>query len=300
MNLKQKAFSLIELSIVVLIIGILIAGVTQGSRLVKQSRLKIAQNQTISSGIASIPDLSMWLETTSQGAIKSTTNMLDPEDGDFVSGWNDINSSASNKISVTQSVSGKYPSYVLSGINQLPSLKFNGAQYLLSNSGAGGFLPLIPGNDNFTYVTVWMLPASSTGVLFEQNNSSLVSGKRAAFITLAGSVYGFSGESNDYYVTPYTVNVPYISVVTFNSSGLVNVYSNSTTVSNSTTLNGSLQAVGSSYFSVGVKSSTGFTQEFYSGYISEIMIFNRTLKPTEIIDIEKYLSKKYAINVCCF
>ena len=41
----SKAFSLIELSIVVLIIGILIAGVTQGSRLVRQSRLSTAQNQ---------------------------------------------------------------------------------------------------------------------------------------------------------------------------------------------------------------------------------------------------------------
>jgi prepilin-type N-terminal cleavage/methylation domain-containing protein len=41
----SKAFSLKELSIVVLIIGILIAGVTQGSRLVRQSRLSTAQNQ---------------------------------------------------------------------------------------------------------------------------------------------------------------------------------------------------------------------------------------------------------------
>ncbi len=35
----NKAFSLIELSIVILIIGILVAGVTQGRRLVGQMKL---------------------------------------------------------------------------------------------------------------------------------------------------------------------------------------------------------------------------------------------------------------------
>ena len=41
---QNLAFSLLELSIVVLIIGILIAGVTQGSRLVRQSKIKGIQN----------------------------------------------------------------------------------------------------------------------------------------------------------------------------------------------------------------------------------------------------------------
>ncbi len=43
---EKLAFSLIELSIVVLLIGILIAGVTQGSRLIRQSKIKTAQNLT--------------------------------------------------------------------------------------------------------------------------------------------------------------------------------------------------------------------------------------------------------------
>ncbi|MFM7621060.1 MAG: prepilin-type N-terminal cleavage/methylation domain-containing protein, partial [Alphaproteobacteria bacterium] len=45
----NKAFSLIELSIVILIIGILVAGVTQSSRLVNQFRLTSARNITLSS-----------------------------------------------------------------------------------------------------------------------------------------------------------------------------------------------------------------------------------------------------------
>jgi len=60
---SNKAFSLIELSIVILIIGILVAGVTSSSRLVKRMKIITAQNLTTSSPISSIKDLIFWYET---------------------------------------------------------------------------------------------------------------------------------------------------------------------------------------------------------------------------------------------
>lgn len=48
-NKFNKAFSLIELSIVILIIGILVAGVTSSSRLINQMRLTSARTLTQSS-----------------------------------------------------------------------------------------------------------------------------------------------------------------------------------------------------------------------------------------------------------
>ena len=44
---SKNAFSLIELSIVILIVGILIAGVTSSSRLVKRMKVITAQNLTL-------------------------------------------------------------------------------------------------------------------------------------------------------------------------------------------------------------------------------------------------------------
>lgn len=45
----KKAFSLIELSIVILIIGILVAGVTQSSRLINAMRIQSIRSLTINS-----------------------------------------------------------------------------------------------------------------------------------------------------------------------------------------------------------------------------------------------------------
>ena len=86
----RKAFSLIELSIVILIIGILVAGVTQSSRLIKQMRLQVARNITTSSPVTSIKDLKIWLETSQEGSLISSTNGLNPDNNDKISSWNDI------------------------------------------------------------------------------------------------------------------------------------------------------------------------------------------------------------------
>jgi prepilin-type N-terminal cleavage/methylation domain-containing protein len=95
---KTLAFSLIELSIVILIVGILIAGVTQGSRLVKESKLKTAISITSSSDVNSIPDLVMWLDATNEENLKTsafsdiaTTNYGNIEDDDPISAWKDGN-----------------------------------------------------------------------------------------------------------------------------------------------------------------------------------------------------------------
>lgn len=62
----NKGFSLVELSIVILIIGVLIAGVSQGIDLLQDSRLAAARMLTQSSRVNSIKNLVTWLETTSE------------------------------------------------------------------------------------------------------------------------------------------------------------------------------------------------------------------------------------------
>ena len=93
-NKLNHAFSLIELSIVILIVGILIAGVTSASRLVNKMSLTSIQNQTRSSPVASIKDLVVWYETSLD------ESFIDSErsEGSKISSWNDINPQSSYKI----------------------------------------------------------------------------------------------------------------------------------------------------------------------------------------------------------
>jgi prepilin-type N-terminal cleavage/methylation domain-containing protein len=107
-----KAFSLIELSIVILIIGILVAGVTQSSRLLKQMRLATIKNLTLNSPVSSIKDLAVWLESAmDQSFIDSEENT-----GSTISVWNDINPQASTKYNAVSQSTAESPTYLADGL----------------------------------------------------------------------------------------------------------------------------------------------------------------------------------------
>jgi len=59
----KKAFSLVEISVVILIIGILISGVSQGIDLYEDFRKNSAKSLTLNSRVGRIPDLLWWIET---------------------------------------------------------------------------------------------------------------------------------------------------------------------------------------------------------------------------------------------
>ncbi len=301
-NLKN-AFSLIELSIVVLIIGILIAGVTQGSRLVTQSRLRVARNQTQTSSVASIPNVVAWFETTSENGINSATNGLNPENGDSISYWSDINPQSTNKVIVSNN--SNQPTYVTNGINGLPSLKFNGtSQYLTSTIASGGNTPLRSRTMGFTFVAVWNKTNSltATGDIFDQSATPIVNFSRAGFITGVGTgTYGFVGQGNDFSTTAtYTTNNNTASIMTVNSStspATVTIYDSISSTPITGTTNGSTTtaALSNAVFTVGARAVDYL--EFYGGLVSEIIIFDRVLKVSEINSIKLYLSQKYAIKM---
>lgn len=121
---NSRAFTLIEIAVVILIIGILIAGVFAGNRIIAKSRLAAAESLAKSSPIIGIKDTALWLETSLSNSIdNSQTN-----DGNPITSWYD------------QSASGAKPSIVAVGtgptyantINYVHAVKFSGssANYL--------------------------------------------------------------------------------------------------------------------------------------------------------------------------
>ena len=118
-NSKVRAFSLIELSIVILIIGILIAGVTQGSRILSQAKLNNARTLTKSSPVSSIKNLALWVESTSEESFSDDNT----EDGQEILTWYDLNPQTSAKNDFT-GTTGTAPLYKTNIINGLPAAYF--------------------------------------------------------------------------------------------------------------------------------------------------------------------------------
>lgn len=59
---KHTAFSIVELSIVILVIGLIIGGISTSTYLIKQFRLSNARSLTQSSPVSSIEGLVGWWE----------------------------------------------------------------------------------------------------------------------------------------------------------------------------------------------------------------------------------------------
>ena len=130
---KLKAFSLIELSIVILIIGILVAGVTSSSRLITRMKVITAQNLTRNSPVSSIKDLSAWYETSLD---ESFDNAEETEDSP-ITNWFDLNPQTSFKINAIQATVDNKPKFRTNIFNGLPGIQFDGSNDFLIASSVG-------------------------------------------------------------------------------------------------------------------------------------------------------------------
>jgi hypothetical protein len=120
----------------------LIAGISQGIDLYDDYRLTSARNLTKNSLVNRIPDLEMWLETTSENSLAmgtaTFTDKPNPADQDRIGRWNNINPNIlpSARNHATQATStNNQPQYIRKGMNGLPALKFDGTDDFFSYNG---------------------------------------------------------------------------------------------------------------------------------------------------------------------
>ena len=299
---KISGFSLIELSIVILIIGILVAGVTQSSRLVKAIRISTARSITNSSPVISVKGLSMWLETSSENSIASSVtgnSIADPDDNTSVGRWNDINilNDAANKINLTQSTTSAQPIYLENIINGLPAIKFDGGdRYIFNNIFA----------ESFSLFVVIQTSNAGTGNSTSQAYSGMqvisadLAGTASDIIPLSiggGYVKIFTGVPTETTLSSSITindNKPYIIFISRNlTNGARNIIiNNNNNVSDNNggagiILNATTQAaIGGDIYN-----------PMFIGNISEIITYNRVLNSEERTSIFQYLAKKYNIKI---
>jgi Tfp pilus assembly protein PilE len=291
---KKKAFSLIELSIIILVIGILIAGVISSSKLIKASRLSSARTLTQSSPVASYKDLAVWFESTSSASFKESES----EEDSILTSWYDINTHTTNPKNAIQTTSGKEPLYKIASKVNLPMVYFDGSNdhFLLPDD-------TIPSGDpSFTMFMVSSVLSSGT---FDKTliSTEAVMGAQSLIIRYRISKQFTFVSQPVFEGTPFnqTVEEPTVITVAVSNgqsytpeSRIIKYYKNGSQGGSSTQGALSIPSVNNA---IGARKHNTGTRDYFYGYIGEIIIYNRYLKTKERESIEAYLGKKWGIKV---
>ncbi len=294
----QKAFSLIELSIVILIIGIIIAGVTSSSILINKFHLSSARTLTISSPVSSIKDLAIWLESTMETSFIESQQ----EDGKEITAWYDINPQTTQKLNLYQDNIEVLPMFKQQTIYNLPTIYFDGGNYLTSSSSFR--LSDIAQKNQVTIfsVTKYIDESSCNTPYIASSDSGAI--ERIALTASCGShvILDFghccnSGEGRLIGGGSYINRPLLITYLVKNSTGTLKI--NGSTLYNALSLTANFTdeqiSSASSVLTIGGAPFSTGGSIYLKGNIGEFIVFRRGLKKDEIDDVEKYLSKKWGI-----
>jgi type II secretory pathway pseudopilin PulG len=281
---RNKAFSLINLSITIIIIGILISGITTGVGFFKKYQLNNARNATKNGPVDKIEDLYLWLEPVMDNRFVSTTNKNDPQEGDNISTWNDYNTQVVSKMNFMQNTPSKQPKYTKEGIGGMPSLVFDG-----NDSLENSLSTILEGKNRYTIIVVWQQTnAVGNQVIFYQGGK-YCSSNYAGISTEDGYVNGWAC-GNDTKAFSYGVNTPYATIYRVDGSQVKNV----TLYSNGEKYGPVARDISVASGTSGVGSGGG--SSYFIGLVSEVIVYNHSLNEVEINDVRGYLKNKYGFG----
>lgn len=288
---KKTAFSMLEMSIALLIVGLVFAAISKGSALLAYNKLMNARTVTNSSPLSSIPDLAIWYETTTEESfnesdIKSSTKK--------VGTWKDLNMQSVTKNNAAQAT-GDRPLYVLNCINSLPCLRFDGVNDYLNYDGS-----VLAKTDYTIFVVDQRTSGKSNNYFMVGDNYSV------GYAPNTNLQLGYSANSVIFY--QYGNDTYDNNIVYYNGevTPRIHAFMGSTTFGRKYYLNGvrkTLQEASSvNYYAVldayplaGIGGSQiGW---YYAGDIGEMIMFTRHLSDEERRAVESYLSRKWRIKL---
>lgn len=297
----KKAFSLVEISIVILIIGILTAAIVKGGKIYQDIKLVSARAVTTSAPVSRIKGLNAWHETSLAESFKED----EIEEGNSITVWYDINPSSSFKKHLKKDGNSDTPTYKKNCIGTIPCLKFDDSsndQYLKGDNSLD-----IKGNDSGTVFIVGQVGIDNNG----EGNYFFYSGTNQApnlnILRLEIGVnpsrtsgFRFQG-ANSLFGNPFKSEKPFISTWKWSDGSISTsyyLYIDGVKLARTASTNSSSINLANDLYLVGATpdGSSAISASF-DGFISEIIVYNRELTNREQSSIEKYLSQKYAIKI---
>lgn len=282
----KKAYSLLELSIVAIIIGVLVSGVVAGAGMVRSSKVANARLFTAKAVVFEINGLTAWYEAS----LKDSFNGNEMSDGAAVTKWFDISpgsnsnvASSTKKNELTSSSSGTV--FISNGINGTPSIRFSGvsgAKFAAASFYQGTSL------QNTIFLVLRPLAAlSSTAQVVTDSGAS---GSATSSVGLKNNAITLNAGASANITTSLAAGTDYAIAAYFNDT-VSQAFINSATTSAGSGSTGTNQLTG---LTIGTDKSGA---NGFNGLISEIIVYNRPLKLQERKDVMNYLSKKYKITV---
>jgi len=288
---NRKGFSLIEISVVILIIGVLIAGISQAYDMIDDAALKGARSLSKSSRVGRVKDLVLWLDVTAEGSPLTSANKQ-AVDADLVAFLKDSNPRSSNRLTLTTANSANYPTYNANKMGGLPGLYFN-------PTSTGDYLKLTDRFDNSTgEYTIYLvyqpvvIPTSGSNVIMEKRSASGLVFPYKLEIESTG-FYKFS-DSNAFVYGAKKASNGKVNLIRFSrsSAGALTILVDDVS---STVAGSSTSVINSDELIIGAQNATAISN-YANGRIGELVIFERDLKLTEENDIETYLYKKWKLE----
>lgn len=284
---SKSAFTLIEVSVVIVIITILVAGIVKGSGMIKNARINNARSLTAKSPILDIEGLIAWYETSLNTSFENGENHQNSQ----ITAWFDISPSSEHgnlRKNVLTTSSSSAVIYNEDGIGDIPSIQFSGSGELtLSDFHQGNslqktiFLVIRPFATSSQTILDSDTSGSNSSISIASNTVSLNAGSSVSTGTSVNSA-SFSASSN------------YVLAIYFNedtSKVYINDVENKIGGDDLSSTVGSNELKG---LTIGANKSGAVN---YNGMISEIIIFDRSLKANERSSIMKYLGDKYKISI---
>jgi prepilin-type N-terminal cleavage/methylation domain-containing protein len=296
-NFKKnpQAFSLIEISVVILIIGILISGISRGADLYNDYKLSIARKLTLDSPVPRVSDLGLWLESVSEKSLLNKDGSLKIKNDDLVKKWLDINPRLQVAPFLEQNDVSKMPTYVTDGINNLPSVKFESTNPNMRM--AGSFSDIFSAESTifivFKPVTVRVSSDITLSQIFSFGAISPMMTIESNYSSTQNTTYLYKNVNTDTIVNnSIKLNTTHIYRRVYNPA-INQSYVNINGTQASTT------ALSSGYYSNPVLMSLGNHAgggRTVGGFFGEFIIYNRALSTGEINRVENYLKAKWDVK----
>jgi hypothetical protein len=269
-----------------LIIGVLIAGISQGIDLYSEFKIKTAQKLTINSPVSRIEGLALWLETTLEKSFQ--TKMVN---NSGVPQWNNISPFDLNPKNAFNYFTNK-PTFLENNINGLPAIQFSKiSQNCMSvESGFDNntenvtiFLALAMKSENVNYgriIEKWSDPSKPYPYVL-----------RPSFIF--ATYYGSESQTSSYF-TAEKIGFPYVVSARRVKLGNLSIWVNGVK-GGDVKENNATDSTNTSPLYIGCRgpSSGNVAGDFNVG---EIIIYSRALSDIEISRVNQYLSQKWNIK----